>query len=229
MSKTTKAQRIAAAANTAAVLSNAGFTFRRNRAATIATLREVTGWKNAKTKDGRWVTEITDEARDSFLRGDMAARMNPAADTLTAEMLADAREVLKRKGASTKAPKAGEIIRTPAQEAMYAAARVALAALLAEAGIRTNQKRGGGNRGTKEATAEPSAVEKASIEADKANAAATRETLETPKTPASARAYAVQQAATMLAYCDKHKAMVTEAMRRAVVAFHKAAMALPAE
>lgn len=228
MTKQTKAQRIAAAANTAAVLSNAGFTFRRNRAATIATLREVTGWKNAKNKAGEWVTVITDEARESFLRGDMAARMNPDADTLTAAMLADAREVLKRKGASTKAPKAGEIIRTPAQEAMYAAARVALSALLAEAGIRTNQKRGG-NRGTKEAASEPSAVEKASIEADKANAAATREALETPKTPASARAYAVQQAATMLAYCDKHKAMVSEAMRRAVVAFHKAAMALPAE
>jgi len=223
--KTTKAQRAAAAANGAAILSNAGFTFRTNRAATIATLREVTGWKPGKNKAGEFVTIISDDARDAFLRGDMAARLNPAAAELTPAMLAEAKEVLTRRAATSK-PRQGEILRTAAQDKMYGAARTALSALLLEAEIRTNQKRGGAR--AKAAPAELTGVEKASIEADKANEAAAKDAASVAKTPAAAHAYVVQQAGTLMMWADKNKATVSEAARKIVIAFHKAAMALPA-
>ena len=227
-STTNAAERKAAAAT--AVLNGAGFTAQRSRADVIATLREVCGVKRI----------LTDEFRDAFLAGNMAARIFPDAREMTPEMLTRAREVLNARNMSAKTLADGQRRRTKAEESMFGAARQALSALLKDAGIKTNQAKGGANNktgrkprpgankdGATSAEGSIPIAPDAGAEADKANTEVrAASALDNIKTPAGTCSHVMAQAAALLAFADKHKNMPAT-MRKIVRDFHKRAMAHP--
>lgn len=211
-SKTPRESKAAAAARVTAslpVLEQAGFDYSASRATTIATLRAAVG--NTMV--------ITDPAKRAFYVGTLRAILRVDHDA--------ASRVLDARGATgTGKLKDGERRRTPAEEKAYGAARSRLTSLLAEAGIKTNDARGGARKPKAPA---PAKEADASGEADAANAA-TRKAMaeEDIKGPGDIHAFVIQQAAALLAFCEKRKAATPPAVLKVVMAFRKAAMAMPA-
>jgi hypothetical protein len=216
MTKETKTQRAARAAEIRSNLAAAGFFTARAAGSLVATLR-------ACFKSG---AAITAEHRNDFCAGYVAQRENPGADALTDTMLTAARAIIKAPGATSKAPV--EKRRTKAQEVTYTAARKALSRALEDAGLVTNDKRGGARKPrageSKPSTDAPDATE----EANAANATVAKAEAEKRITSAGdIHAYAIQQATMLLAFIDGRKA-TDPVTRKNIVAFHKAMMATPA-
>ena len=91
----------------------------------------------------------TDAARDQFIVGYLAARLNPEASQLTDDIRRATETIIK--APNTKTTKANR--RTEAQERAYANARMAWSRFLKQHEVKTQDKRGGAANGKKGAEA----------------------------------------------------------------------------
>ncbi len=214
--KETKTARAARAAAAHVGMAAQGFASARQDGIALAFLR-------ANFKTGAAVTR---EFKMDFYAGRMAAFLFPTAETLTAEMLHEGKRVLNLSGATGKdATKR----RTPAQDKAYAAARKALSRLLTDAGLVTDEKRGGARK-PRAGESQPAtdAIDSASAEADAANDAVIRaESVSKITTAASLHAFAIQQATALMARCDAVKD-TPPSLRKIIATFRKEIMAEPA-
>jgi hypothetical protein len=195
----------------------------------VEMLRILNQFKTVKGKDGAkldWSKQ--EDVKQMFYRGYMAARMFPGhVGEPTFAMISSAAEVLNTKGyvdPSKGTAKGGtaDKRRTKEQERWYGNARQAWSDIINLAGLSASDARGGNNNqsGAKATRAPQTATVPAAVEVDRDG-----EPVATPVAPAvvgpvEAVAYFKTQAATMLAYTNKHAKVIGPQAREAVRQFH---------